>query len=360
MTKRTMTLSLILTVASILLTGGCKENAVDPPNTDTTIWKEVEQFRGVDIRYMTVYDGTLYVSAVRHSSGLEKYTNALLRTQDGKTWDTLKTFERWIGPVAFHGDTLTILEDARTWKYHPSFGWKMFWAHYMTANFARDMIWLNNRLFVFENAFKMGYTYGGEYNLIDSIYLVSVTRFIPFNYKGKEVGITRPFYVFKDGITMFDGASFMEIMDGVGGDENYLANYPSLLNHEGVLYAGFNSPSRIKKWLNERWINCSDTLPPAPHATDFHPNLLNRPTSVAIVRGKLFVGTEWTGVLVQTSSGWKNIASGLPLAFPDYPDNAMYLTVTQMQTFKNSLFVGYGEPWSAPVTGGRGLYVYTP
>lgn len=337
---------------------GCKDNGVDPPPPIKVEkkWEEIALFKNADIRYMTQHNGVLYVSTYTIKSTGNDFI--LYKTEDGVYWDTLKVFERFIGPLAFNGDTLTVLENGRTWKYHPTFGWKMFWEHLIAIDHTRDMVWLNDQLFVFDQDFHLVYSRDTIRNMLNLFNLPSVSKFIKNTFQGKEIFYTRPFYVYEDKIYRFDGSSFEKIMNGISVDENKRANYPAMYAHNDTFYAGFNTPSRIKKMINDIWVNYTDTIPNTPYV-----NILsdptNKPTSIVFLQNRMFVGTEWTGVMEWTESGWVSISNGLRLALPDYPQYKLYSAIVQIESFKGKLFVGYGEPWFAPVVGGKGIYYYT-
>lgn len=344
---------------SLLFIAECKDHGVEPPppTKEEKKWEEIPLFKNVDIRYMVQHRGVLYVSTypVNYDSA-----KVLYKTEDGITWDTLKTFERTIGPIAFHGDTLTILESGRTWKYHPSFGWEMFWEHLIAADHTYDMLWLKDKLFVFDKDFGLIYSIDTVKVMRDLFVEPSTSRFIKHTYQGKEIYYTRPFYVYEDKIYRFNGSSFEILMYGISSDENKYANYPAMYVYNDTFYAGFNTPSRIKKLVNDVWVNVTDTIPNTPYANIFSPPLINRPTSIVFHQNRMFVGTEWMGVLAWSDSGWIQISKGLRLEFPDRPQYELYSAIVQMESFRGKLFVGYGEPWFAPGSGrGKGIYYYT-
>jgi len=353
-----MTICFFGSLMFTLFSAGCGDSPTEQPKQSDTDWKEVVFFRDVDIRYLVQHNNVLYVSARIPATTQRAAINALFSTKDCRQWDTLKTFDRFIGPIAFHGDTLTILEDGRTWKYHPSSGWEMFWGHLMTANYARDMFWLYDELFVFENVFTMVYSNGLGKELRGIPNAPVVSKFIKNTSLGKEQVYTRPYYVFEDGVFIFNGKIFTPINYSHSINENAMPNYPSMTFCGDTLFVGFNTPSRIKKLTNDGWVIVTDSIPNTPYAWEFTPRLINRPTSIVFKEQRMFVGTEWTGVLEKTESGWKYLTGGLPLAFPDYPEYKMYRAVVQMILFNNKLIAAYGEPWSAPVIDGRGMYIY--
>lgn len=345
-----------------LFMAGCEDKGVDPPPPPPEKkWEEIAMFKNADVRYMVQHKGVLYVStyfAQQTNNDTSKFI--LYKTEDGVKWDTMKTFERFIGPIAFHGDTLTILEGGRTWKYHPAFGWEMFWKHLMAADLTDDMFWLNEQLFVFDNAYRLVYSKDTVNEMRDLFILPSTSRFIKHTFQGKEIFYTRSFYTHEDKIYRFDGKSFEIIMNGITTEENKRANWPAMDVYNDTFYAGFNTPSRIKKLVNDVWMNITDTILNTPYANSFSSPLINPPTSIVFHQNRMFVGTEWTGVLEWTDSGWVSISKGLRLEFPDYPQYELYTAVVQMESFKGKLFVGYGMPAFAPGSGrGRGIYYYT-
>ena len=355
----------IFAFTSMLFTffmAGCKDGPVDPPPPPPPEkkWEEITMFKNADIRYMIQHKGVLYVSTYISIPTKDSTANVLYKTEDGIKWDTLKTFAITIGPIAFNGDTLTILESGRTWKYHPTFGWKMFWEHLIAADHTQDMVWLNDQLFVFDFNFGLVYSKDTVRVMRDLFIEPSVSKFVKHTYQGKEVFYTRPFYVYEDKIYRFNGSSFETVMNGISTDENKRANYPAMYVHNDTFYAGFNTSSRIKKLVNDVWVNVADTIPNTPHANLFSPNLINRPTSIVFHKNRMFVGTEWTGVLKWTDSVWVSISNGLRLEFPDYPQYELYSAVVQLESFRGKLFVAYGEPWFAPGSGrGKGIFYYT-
>jgi hypothetical protein len=278
---------------------------------------------------------------------------------DGVKWDSLKVFERTIGPIAFNGDTLTILESGRTWKFHKVFGWRLFWEHLIAADYTYDMFWLKNQLFIFDRDFRLIYTQDTVLVMRDLFVEPSVSKFIKHSYDGEIVFYTRPFYIHTDRIYRFNGLRFDIIMNGIEKSENVFPNYPAITIHNNILYAGFNSPSRIKKLLNNTWINVTDTILNTPDANIFTPPLINKPTSIAFYKQQMIVGTEWTGVLAWTETGWISLSKGLRLEFPDFPEYKLYTAIVQLEVFHDKLFVGYGDPWYAPGSGrGKGIYFF--
>lgn len=342
-----------------LFMAGCEDKGVEPPppGKEEKKWEEIGIFRNTDVRYMVQHNGVLYVAGVVILNS--STSNILYKTEDGVKWDTLKTFERTIGPIAFHEDTLTILESGRTWKYHTSFGWQMFWQHLIAADHTRDMVWLNDKLFVFDSDFGLMYSKDTVREMRELFNTPITSKFVRHIYKGKQVFYTRPYYVFEDKIYRFDGLSFEVIMSGVKAEENIYANYPSIYLYNDTVYAGFNTPSRVKKLVNEQWIDASDTIQNTPYADQFTPTLKNRITSIVFHNGRFYIGTEWIGILECADSGWVPLSSGLRLAFPEYQQYELYSAVVQLESFNKKLFVAYGEPWYAPVTGGRGIYYYS-
>ncbi len=335
---------------------GCKDNGVDapPPLKVEKKWEEISLFNNADIRYMTQHNGVLYVSTYTIKPTGNEYI--LYKTDNGIKWDTLKIFDRYIGPLAFNRDTLTVLENGRTWKYHPTFGWKMFWEHLIAADQTYDMFWLNDELFVYANYMRKVFSQDTVRDVIDP---PNYSKFVKHSYKGEEIVYTRSYYVYEDRIYRFNGYSFETVMNGISLEENKNANYPSMCVNNDTFYAGFNTPTRIKKLTNDLWVNVTDTIPNTSLANIFTPNLRNRSTSIVFHKNRMFVGTEWTGVIEWTDSGWVSIANGLQLAFPNYPQYTLYTAVVQMESFKGRLFVAYGEQFSAPVVGGRGISTYT-
>jgi len=87
--------------------------------------------------------------------------------------------------------------------------------------------------------------------------------------------------------------------------------------------------------------------------------LTNAPTSIVFYQNRMFVGTEWMGLFEWTDSGWVSMTKGLRFEFPNYPQYELYSAIVQLESFKGKLFVAYGEPCYAPVTGGKGIYYYT-
>lgn len=358
---KTMMLHLLghLSIFFTLLPIGCNDKGTDPPPPiiEEKKWEEVAKFKNIDIRYMVKHNGILYVSTYFKGHTVDDTSEFVLyKTEDGVNWEVMKAFERYIGPIAFHGDTLTILESGRTWKYHSSFGWKMFWKHSIAADQTYDMFWLNNELFVYANRIRQVFSEDSVRDLFQPPYY---SKFAKNILSSSHVVYTRPFYVYEDKIYRFNGVSSEVIMNGISANENVRANYPSMYVHNDTLYAGFNTPSRIKKLVNDFWVNITDTIPNTPYENISSPPLINRPTAIAFHQNTLFVGTEWMGVLQWTDSGWVSISKGLRLEFPDYPQYELYIAIVQLESFNGKLFVAYGEPFYAPGSGkGKGMYYY--
>lgn len=335
---------------------GCDDMGVDPPLPTEKKWEEIAVFKNADIRYIVQSNGVLYVSTNISNST----ANILYKTEDGIKWDTLKTFERTIGPIAFHADTLTVLESGRTWKYHTTFGWEMFWQHLIAADHTRDIVWLNDQLFIFDQDFGLVYSKDTVKEMRDLFNVPITSKFVKHIYQNKEVFYTRPYFVYEDKIYRFDGFQFEVEMNGVTSDENKRPNFPAMYVYSDTFYAGFNTPSRIKKLVNDFWLNVADTIPNSPYANLFSPNLVNRPSSIVFHQNRMFVGTECTGVLEWTDSEWVSIANGLPLEFPNSTQyKLLYRSIVFLESFKGKLFVAYGEPFFASIAGGRGMYSYT-
>lgn len=343
-----------------LFMAGCEDKGVNPPppTKEEKKWEEIELFKNTDVRYIVQHNGILYIAGIVILNN--STTNILYKTEDGVNWDTLKTFERTIGPIAFHEDTLTILESGRTWKFHPSIGWKMFWQHLIAADHTYDMFWLSRQLYVFDKDYGLIYSEDTVKEMRDVFIEPSVSKFFKHKLQGKEIFYTRPFYVYEDKIYRFNGISFEVVMNGISLNENTRPNYPAICVKFDTLYAGFNSPSRIKKLVNDVWINIADTIPNTPHADFFSPQLINRPTSIVFQQNQLFVGTEWTGVLKWTDAGWVSISKGLRKEFQEHPQYNLYSAVVQFECFREKLFVAYGAPWYAPGSGkSGGVYKYS-
>jgi hypothetical protein len=336
----------------MIVISSCEDTSINPPPQPIEKqWEEVTLFKYFDIRYMVTHKERLYVSAVYHSGASD--SSVLFTTVDGNTWDTLKTFIDDTGPLAFSGDTLTVLETGRIWDYHPSFGWRVKYKTLIDAGSTFDMFYLNHVLYVFE---RRDYAFS-----IDTIRAISRTpvesRFIKHSRNGKEIAYTMPYYVYLGCPYWFDGYDFYSLENGILPTENKLPNYPSLYIHKDTLYAGFNTPTRIKKLVDDIWINVTDTIPNTKDANLFNPTLPNTASSILFQNNRMFVGTERTGILEWADSRWVSISNGLQKQFPGQTVE-IYTPIIFLESINGTLFTGFGEPGFAPLYNGRGLFKY--
>jgi hypothetical protein len=336
----------------ILVFGNCNDSGVVlvPNEPKLDLWEEVELFRTSDIRYMKIYNGRLYVSAVNYSSS--EILSYLVYTKDGENWDTLKTFSSDIGPFTFNGDTLILVETGLIWEYHASFGWKKKHELLIAAWLTRDIIILNNELFLFENK------YISVSN--DSISQINtsntVSKFVKQKIDNKEIGYTIPYYVFTGYPLKFDGKDFIVLDQGISNKEHLFPNYPAITINQDTLYAGFNTPTMIKKYYDGKWENIFDTLV-LPHNGSYQETDLNIIiSSIHIENNHVFVGTKQNGIYVWVNNEWNSISEGLKQTIAQ--EKKYFAPIIYVEYFSEYLFTAYGEPGFAPVHNGRGLFKY--
>jgi hypothetical protein len=247
-----------------------------------------------------------------------------------------------------------VLETGRIWDYHPSFGWKIKYKILVGAWITFDMFYLNNELIVFELRNKAYY----QNQIREIIGTSRVSKFVKSIKNGKEIAYTIPYYVYLGNPVLFDGFDFFPLENGVTPDENKTPNYPAIRIKNDTLYAGFNTPSRIKKYVNNTWTIVTDTINNTKDAKLFIPQLTNTASAILFQDERMFVGTECTGVLEWENNKWVTISNGLPKLFPSLPTVDVYTSIIFLEGISGTLITGFGEPGFAPLHNGRGLYTF--
>jgi hypothetical protein len=336
----------------LIFFGNCNDAGVElvPHEPKLVLWEEVEIFKTSDIRYMKIFNGRLYVSAVNYTSS--EILSYLVYTKDGENWDTLKTFSNDIGPFTFNGDTLILIETGMIWEYHSSFGWKKKYELLVAAWLTRDIIILNNELYLFENRYI-----SISNNTISQINTSeTVSKFVKHKTDNKEIGYTIPYYVFNGYPLKFDGKEFFVLDQGISNKEHSLPNYPAITINQDTLYAGFNTPTMIKRHCNGIWENVFDTLVFPQNESYQGTELSIIISAIHIENDHVFVGTKQNGIYVWKNNEWKSISEGLKQTIAQ--KIKYYTPIIYLEYFREYLFTAYGEPGFAPLHNGRGLFKY--
>jgi hypothetical protein len=167
-----------------------------------------------------------------------------------------------------------------------------------------------------------------------------IGKLLPGNYNGQTILYCSAMLAYKF-VYRFDGNSLACLgTQGLNEEEAYYGVH-DLIWKGDTLLAG--ATAAVKMFLNGAWSTYGDTLPPTP--TGFSPYA----TALAVWNGKLFVGTNYIGVIQWVpGNGWVSIAEGLP-KFPD----GFYDSIALLSVIQNRLIVAYGtsKTWRSTSTG---------
>ena len=179
-------------------------------------------------------------------------------------------------------------------------------------------------------------------NKSNSIRQMWVTKLLPASLEGSEVllasnVVTNQFVlvISSSGINCFG-------TEGLSQEDIYYGAH-DIAWKDDTLLAGTSGV--VKKYVNNQWPVLGDSLPLTPQK--FRPYA----TAIAVYGNRVFVGTNYVGVLEwKEGNGWNQVGDGLPRFSDGYYDAISYLVV-----FQGKLIAAYGsgKPWRSS---GHGLY----
>jgi hypothetical protein len=336
-----------------LLLPGCKDGPVDPPPLppQEKKWEVVQVLKDYDIRGFKEHNGKLYVTTnQRTDSGL---FGLIYETEDGNIWSLFKTFNSFISPLSFHGDTMVLANIDSVWIFQATIGWKrIFKLPFIGADDIRDIFYLNNSLYIMAVRFWM-FSDSGLAREID--YPQQGGKFLVHKVGNSEVAYYRP-WAYASKFYKFNGEIFFEMTNGLTESEKNISTVDAMWLKNDTLFAGFFNPGSIKYYSGNKWNTYTDTLPYSKYAFQFNPTIKTRPTVICFVDESLYVGTDYIGILKwEKNKEWKLFSNGLPKLNQDFD---VYMGMNFLQYFKGSLFTGYGEPSFSPYVGPTGVYKY--
>jgi len=335
-------------------------NTVEPPIDIKTQkqWEPIQELSNLSVRYILKHDKTLYLSAVESN---KDYRGVIWKTNDGNNWIMLRTFEKAIGPLTTHGDTLYCLGDSLFRYIIPLEIWEnVCQPKPLTSDVqaVSEMIFLKNKLYAMQTFFSDAVaTY--RINFDGTVENISVLPEIGPSYGGakfiKNLENAEYCYVrgqyYKGGFYSFNGKIFTKIKEGLTNESWIYPPTNSMEIKNDTLFAGFRYPGVIKFLNNNIWTNYSDPLPLTKEGNKIYNT---EPTEITFVDDKMFVSTDALGVLEwKKDSGWIQFSKGLL----SYSWVDLYYPIVFLESIKNILIASYGDPGYAP-WGGIGVYKY--
>lgn len=152
-------------------------------------------------------------------------------------------------------------------------------------------------------------------------------------------GTNRYLYSITDSsVNCFDKSNLSE-------SDIYYGAHDFTFSGDSILSGGY---AVVKTYSNGGWHTFGDSLPDTPQK--FKPYV----TAIAVMNGRVFVGTNYLGVLEWIPGvGWKILGEGLPKFQDGFFDSVNHLAV-----FQNILFAGFGtgKPWASS---SKGVYRIT-
>lgn len=322
-------------------------------------WELMPELAEVDVRYIVKNDRNLFLAGVESSN---EYSGLLYKTADGLNWELIKNFPAAVGPLTFKNDTLYILSDS-LYMYTPASELKGICKYEGVINiephYFGDMIFLKGNLYLMKTAgddylktYKL--SFDGTFEVMKVLQNLDYggAKFIKDPSKPDDIAYVRPYYYWPF-FFYFDGMNFYLLADGLTEDEKKSSASNSMAFKEGLLYAGFKNPSSVKILTENIWQTYTDTLPRSKYADNFQPPLKTETTAIVFYKDRMFVSTNYLGVLEWTkNSQWVPISNGLI----DLNEmKGLYDPIVFLEEFNDFLFAAYGMPAYAQ-WGGKGVY----
>ncbi|MGE5353721.1 MAG: hypothetical protein ACM3P0_16670, partial [Acidobacteriota bacterium] len=144
-------LKYVILTALIIASFNCHVN--EPPvekKQESTKWELVSELAYLSVRYILKYDNTLYLSAVRPN---KSNAGIIYKTSDGSQWTLVREFNRSVGPLTMHGDTLYCLGDSLYRYIIPKNKWESVcepWPLSSDPQSVSEMIFLKDRLYAMQ------------------------------------------------------------------------------------------------------------------------------------------------------------------------------------------------------------------
>lgn len=345
----------ILLAVLFIISFSCK-SPTEPPvdNKPENQWELIPELSNISVRYILKFENRLFLSGVVSNKNCK---GEIWETDDGDNWTKLRNFDKAIGPMTLHGDTLYCLGDSLFRYIIPLNKWENVCQPLpltISPQGVSEMIFLKNELFAMQNytdapsthkihfdgtvdeIFVLGYSYGGA-------------RFI------KRENVTDWCYVrgryYSGGFYTFDGNIFTKLRDGLSDKEWLNPPTNSIVIKNDTLFAGFRYPGFIKYLDNNTWKNYTDSLPIFQEHSKWYNT---EPTGITFINNRMFVSTHPLGVLEwKKDSGWVQMSKGLH----EYGWDNLYYPVVFLESINGILLAAYGDPGFAP-WGGVGVYKY--
>jgi hypothetical protein len=356
---------------------GCKApTEVIPEKPEEKKWEAIPEFVNMDIKYMLILNNILYIAAKDLSKDdIERDRGVIFRTNDGKSWERIKEFNRSPGPMTSLGDDLYVLLNDSIYYFNPDQGWT---GRYLTPErlgdpeIVGDIVFIDSCLYgmqtFYPNAFQTFKIFpDGSNTEIFPRYGRSYAgaKFIKLVKNGMEYVYLRPHY-YDNYFWRFDGKEFIREVDGLTERELISLNPTnSMAVHNDTLFAGFKYPASVKFLSdNNKWESYTDTLPRSKSWYLFKPELKTQTTALAFYEDRLFVATDPVGVLEWSkNNGWQRITKGLTVsAAANDESDEVFDAVVFLECYKGILFAGYGlpayAPWQDFYGGEKGLYKF--
>jgi hypothetical protein len=347
----------MLLIVFLFMISGCSNPTEPPPDDIKSKWEVIPDLADVDVRYILKYNNAIYLTGLVTG---KSYRGAIWKTVDGDNWIMIRTFEKAVGPLAVHGDSLFCLGDSLFKYIIPSDTWENIcqpWPLNTDVQATSEMFFLDNELFAFQNFFQPGGTYRIHFdNTIEDLssyfgYLGGAKMI-----KKNEIdnwGYVRGMY-HSGGFFRFNRDGFIYLIEGLTQQVILKPASNSMEIRNDTLFAGFRYPGIIK-YLDESnvWRDYTDSIP-TTRLDASSPYV--EPTEISCFGDRMFVSTDIFGVLEwKKGTGWTDIAEGLRTY--DWSDGKVFYPIVFLEHIGNNLIAASGAPGYA-AWGGYGVYRY--
>jgi hypothetical protein len=352
----------ILPLIFFFLNGcSCEDNPADKKEDPKNSWTKINLgFESVDVRVLKCYNNKLYLAG-----GTGKAI--IIVSEDGSNWNilpglVLDTITAPITALAVNDDEVYFTNhDIFLMKYSKSQVVQLTTQHWSLLGEPSDMAYFKESIFVSGmwntyplakiemngNLIFIGDSLNpdctkGNFGIRSS----SILKLMQSRINGEDILLgsailtnNRFLYTInKNSLNCFGN-------NGLSVEDKYYGVDDFVLNGDTILAGGF---AVLKSSTGSGWTIIGDSLPNTPQ--NFKPYI----TAVAVYKNRIFVGTNYIGVLEWVpQKGWVKLNDGL-LSFSD----GFYDSVTNLIVFNNKLYAGYGKGKRWEARSDDGLYYY--
>lgn len=363
----------------LLIFSGCKNTPGGPEIDENTNWQKIEVFENLAIHYIKPINGKLFVSATDETTYRgTPHRGKLYMTEDGIQWQLIRETSWAAGPITFHNgqyywvaDTIHVTSDFVHWE-----------AITMRLRDGSVLTMYPSNLndIVFHNDTLYGSEVSGATYIIRNNEDIEKVTFDDHRFAGARkyftIGENNIIAIQNGGHTVYGDRPFrFQVPDGVfmDGDfvppsSNIIAASTAFQYHDSTYYIASNFPDLVRSYQGGKWVAITDTIPTTEYLEYYNDYVLNWALYIEFVNNEMYIGTRLGGVMKwdTTQHEWIFLRDGLPRRDfgPNDPRDDFYYPVHHFESFKGSLFAGFGfldassDPALVPLKY-QGLYKFT-